>query len=74
VQLVGLSFIVMMQRRSAMGTGNMDRGLIIDERAGDAQVEAISAIATGAVGGPMARWLARSPTSNAGRSSSTWTA
>ena len=37
-----------------MGAGNMTVGLIIDERASDAQVEAISAIATGAVGGPMA--------------------
>jgi hypothetical protein len=54
VQLDGLSFIVMMYAPGAMGAGNMTVGLIIDERASDAQVEAISAIATGAVGGPMA--------------------
>jgi hypothetical protein len=54
VQLDGLGFIVMMYAPGAMGAGNMTVGLIIDERASDAQVEAISAIATGAVGGPMA--------------------
>jgi hypothetical protein len=32
----------------------MTVGLIVDERASDAQVEAIGAIATGAAGGPMA--------------------
>ncbi len=54
VQLDGLSFIVMMHAPGAMGAGNITVGLIVDERASDAQVEAISAIATGAVGGPMA--------------------
>jgi hypothetical protein len=54
VPLDGLSFIVMMHAPGAMGAGNITVGLIIDERASDAQVEAISAIATGAVGGPMA--------------------
>ena len=54
VALDGLSFIVMMHSPAAMGAGNITVGLIIDERASDAQVEAISAIATGAVGGPMA--------------------
>jgi hypothetical protein len=37
-----------------MGKGNMTVGLIVDDRASDAQVEAIKAIATGAAGGPMA--------------------
>jgi hypothetical protein len=54
VGLDGLSFIVMLYAPGAMGAGNMSVGLIIDERATDAQAEAISAIATGAVGGPMA--------------------
>jgi len=53
VQLDGLSFIVMLHSPKAMGEGNMAVGLIVDERASDAQVEAISAIAAGAAGGPM---------------------
>jgi len=54
VKLDGLSFIVVMHAPSAMGQGNITVGLIIDERATDKQAEAISAIATGAAGGPMA--------------------
>ncbi|MDH5331215.1 MAG: DUF1326 domain-containing protein [Aquincola sp.] len=54
VKLDGVSFIVMMHSPGPMGAGNMTVGLIIDERASDQQVEAISAIATGAAGGPMA--------------------
>ncbi len=54
VKLDGLSFIVMMHSPAAMGAGNMTVGLIVDDRASDKQVEAISAIATGAAGGPMA--------------------
>ena len=54
VRLDGLSFIVMMHAPGAMGAGNMTVGLIVDDRASDKQVEAISAIATGAAGGPMA--------------------
>ncbi len=54
VVLDGLSFIVMLHSPAAMGAGNITVGLIIDERASEAQVEAISAIATGAAGGPMA--------------------
>jgi hypothetical protein len=37
-----------------MADGNLKVGLIIDETADDAQTEAISAIASGAAGGPMA--------------------
>ena len=48
VKLDGLSFIVMLHSPKAMGEGNMTVGLIVDERASDAQLEAISAIATGA--------------------------
>lgn len=54
VTLDGLSFIVMMHSPGAMDAGNITVGLIVDERASDEQVEAISAIATGAAGGPMA--------------------
>lgn len=54
VKLDGLSFIVMLHSPGVMGAGNMTVGLVIDESASDAQVEAISAIATGAAGGPMA--------------------
>jgi len=54
VTLDGLSFIVMLHSPGAMGNGNMTVGLIIDDRASEAQVEAIKAIATGGAGGPMA--------------------
>ncbi len=54
VKLDGLSFIVVMHSPKAMAEGDMTVGLIVDERASDKQVEAISAIATGAAGGPMA--------------------
>jgi hypothetical protein len=54
VRLDGLSFIVLLHSPGAMADGNMTVGLIVDERASEQQVEAISAIATGAAGGPMA--------------------
>jgi hypothetical protein len=54
VKLDGLSFIVLMHSPKAMAEGNITVGLIIDERATEKQAEAISAIATGATGGPMA--------------------
>ena len=54
VTLDGLSFIVMLHSPGPMVEGNMTVGLIIDERATDQQVEAITAIATGSAGGPMA--------------------
>ncbi len=54
VQLDGVSFIVMLHSPGVMAAGNITVGLIIDESASDSQVEAISAIATGAAGGPMA--------------------
>ena len=54
VTLDGLSFIVMLYSPGPMGEGNMTVGLIIDTRATPQQVEAITAIATGSVGGPMA--------------------
>jgi hypothetical protein len=54
VKLDGLSFIVLMHSPKAMAEGNITVGLIIDERATDEQVDTIGAIASGAVGGPMA--------------------
>ena len=54
VELDGLSFIVMLHSPGAMGDGDITVGLIVDERASDEQAEAISAIATGSAGGPMA--------------------
>jgi len=54
VALDGLSVIVMLHSPGAMGAGNITVGLIIDDKASEAQVEAITAIATGAAGGPMA--------------------
>jgi hypothetical protein len=54
VRLDGLAFVVVMRSPGAMIDGNLKVGLIIDERASDAQVDAIAAIATGQAGGPMA--------------------
>ena len=54
VTLDGLTFIVVMHAPGATGAGNMTVGLIVDDGASDAQVDAIAAIATGAAGGPMA--------------------
>jgi hypothetical protein len=54
VKLDGVSFIVLLHSPGAMAEGNMTVGLIVDERASDAQVKAIADIATGAAGGPMA--------------------
>jgi hypothetical protein len=54
VTLDGLAFIVVMHAPKAMAEGNITVGLIVDDRATDAQADAIGAIATGAAGGPMA--------------------
>ena len=54
IKLDGLAFVVMLHSPGAMGDGNITVGLIIDEAASDQQVEAITAIATGSAGGPMA--------------------
>ena len=56
VKLDGLSFIVMLHSPAAMDQGDITVGLIVDERASDAQVEAISAIATSAAGGRWRTW------------------
>jgi hypothetical protein len=54
VALNGLGFIVLGFTPGAMGHGNWSVGLVIDERASAEQREAITAIASGAAGGPMA--------------------
>ena len=54
VTLDGLSFVVLMHSPGPMIEGSIKVGLIIDEKANKAQVEAIAAIASGAAGGPMA--------------------
>ncbi|HSM40209.1 MAG TPA: DUF1326 domain-containing protein [Afifellaceae bacterium] len=54
VSLDGIAFIVLLHSPGVMADGNFRVGLIVDDSASDAQVEAIAAIATGAEGGPMA--------------------
>ena len=54
VPLDGLGFIVLGYTPEEMGKGNWSVGLIADERAKPEQREAITAIASGAAGGPMA--------------------
>jgi hypothetical protein len=54
VPLDGLTFIVLGMTPEEMGKGNWSVGLVIDERATADQRDAITAIASGAAGGPMA--------------------
>ena len=54
VSLDGLGFIVLGFTPEAMAKGNWSVGLIADERANAEQRDAITAIASGAGGGPMA--------------------
>ncbi len=54
VSLDGLGFIVLGFTPEAMAKGNWSVGLIADEKASAEQREAITAIASGAAGGPMA--------------------
>ena len=54
VKLDGVRFVFFAQSRAVMSEGNWIGGLIIDTAASDAQVEAITAIASGAAGGPLA--------------------
>jgi hypothetical protein len=54
VALDGLCFIVVGYAPAEMGKGNWSVGLVIDERATAEQREAITAIASGTAGGPMA--------------------
>lgn len=54
VTLDGLGFIVLGLTPEAMGKGNWSVGVIADERATAEQKDAITAIASGSSGGPMA--------------------
>jgi hypothetical protein len=54
VSLDGLGFIVLGLTPEEMGKGNWSVGVIADERATAAQRDAITAIVSGAAGGPMA--------------------
>lgn len=54
IPLDGLGFIVLGFTPEAMGKGNWSVGVIADERASAEQRDAITAIASGAAGGPMA--------------------
>jgi hypothetical protein len=54
VSLDGLGFIVLGFTPEEMGKGNWSVGLIADERANAEQRDALTAIASGAAGGPMA--------------------
>lgn len=54
VPLGGLSFVVAAHTPGPMGEGNWTVGLVVDERASEAQREGIVAIASGKAGGPMA--------------------
>jgi|SRR5687768_1181303 len=52
--LDGLGFIILGFAPEAMGKGNWSVGVVIDDRATAEQRDAITAIASGAAGGPMA--------------------
>jgi hypothetical protein len=54
VSLAGLGFIILGLTPEEMGKGNWSVGLVIDERATAEQRDAITAIASGSAGGPMA--------------------
>jgi hypothetical protein len=54
VSLDGLQFMMLLQSKGPMGAGDMTVGLIVDAEASQEQVDAITAIASGAAGGPMA--------------------
>ncbi len=52
--LNGLNFIAVARTPGAMGAGDWQIGLVIDERADEIQSQALAAIASGDAGGPMA--------------------
>ena len=54
VPLDGITFVILGYTPEAMGKGNWSVGLVVDERASAEQREAVTAIASGAAGGPMA--------------------
>jgi len=53
-KLDGLSFAILLHTPGPMGQGNWTVGLVVDERASADQREALTAIASGQAGGPMA--------------------
>ena len=53
IPLAGLAFVLVSETPAIMAEGNWKVGLIVDERASDAQVEALSAITSGKSGGPL---------------------
>jgi len=54
VPLDGIAFVVLGYTPEEMAKGNWSLGLVIDERADAGQLDAVTAIASGAAGGPMA--------------------
>jgi hypothetical protein len=54
VSLDGLGFVVVARTPEAMGKGNWSVGVITDDRATTEQAEALTVIASGSAGGPMA--------------------
>jgi hypothetical protein len=52
--LDGLGFVVLAYTPEEMAKGNWSVGVLVDERASEAQREAITGIASGSAGGPMA--------------------
>lgn len=54
VALDGVAFAVVAESKAVMSQGDWKLGIIVDERASDAQVAAIAAIASGQAGGPLA--------------------
>jgi hypothetical protein len=54
VKLDGLNFVVLVHSPGPMAEGKLKVGLIVDDKASEAQTKAIADIATGAAGGPMA--------------------
>src|SRR5258705_6110085 len=54
ITLDGLTFIILGYTPQEMGKGNWSVGLVIDERASAEQIGAITAIASGSAGRPMA--------------------
>jgi hypothetical protein len=53
LELGGASFAVIGESKAVMAEGGWAMGVIVDDRASDAQAEAIGAIASGRVGGPL---------------------
>jgi len=54
VDLSGVTFTVIAQSKAVMAAGGWIVGLVVDERASDAQADAVARIASGQAGGPLA--------------------